>query len=157
MRRLGIAFVVAVLIPTSAFAQGRRGGGRTRGGSAGAVVWDKQSTIYLFDALLSLTSVQEKQVTTVFDAAGKAAQPLATALGTGSKALFEAAKSGQHDDEIERLAAEQGQLTTQLQALQARTFAKMWALLTADQQAKVDDSIYSQIGVFLANTAQYGG
>jgi hypothetical protein len=35
--------------------------------------------------------------------------------------------------------------------LQAQTFSKMWTLLTSDQQSKVDDLMYGDIGEFLAN------
>lgn len=172
VKRLAIALIVVALIPTSTFAQGRRGGrsgqsgrsrqsgrstSRTRGGRAAGVFWDERSTILLFDALLDLTDAQERQLTAAFDAAAQAASPLATAASAGKNALFEAVKSGQSDDQLESIAEQQGTLTARLQALQARTFAKMWALLTADQKAKVDDSIYAHIGEFLANTARPGG
>jgi Spy/CpxP family protein refolding chaperone len=156
MKRLAIALVVVTLIPATAFAQRRQGGRtgtRTRSGRAAGVIWDERSTLLLFGALLNLTDAQDTQLTTVFDAAAKDAAPLATAAAAGKNALFEAVKAGQSDDQLQRLAQQQGALAIKLQALQARTFAKMWALLTADQKAKVDDSIYAHIGEFLANTA----
>ena len=135
---------MVALVPASAFAQGRRGGGaggRTRARRSVGVVWNEGSTILLFQALLNLTDAQIETLTEVFDTAAETASPVATAANAGKNALFEAAKSGKSDDEIEAIAKQQGALTTQLQALQARTFVKMWALLTDEQKAKVNDSI----------------
>jgi hypothetical protein len=50
--------------------------------------------------------------------------------------------------------AQQGSLTSQMLTLQAQTFSKMWTLLTSDQQSKVDDLMYGDIGEFLANAKQ---
>jgi len=158
MKRLAIALIVVTLIPVSALAQRGQGGTRTRGGrAAAAVVWNGRSTLLLFRALLELTDQQSQQLTAAFDVAAEAAVPIATALDAGKNALFDAVKAGQDDDELERLAQRHGELTIQLQALQARTFARMWALLSDDQKAKVDESTYAHIGTFLANTARFGG
>jgi Spy/CpxP family protein refolding chaperone len=157
MKRLAIACVVVTLVPAAAFAQRRGGGVRTRSGRSAGVFWDAHSTLLLFVALFDLTTAQEQRLSAVFDAAAETASPLSTAVNAGTNALFNAVKSGQSDDQLQSLAERQGALTTQLQALQARTFAKLWALLTADQKAKVDDSIYAHIGTFLANAARPGG
>jgi Spy/CpxP family protein refolding chaperone len=152
MKRLGIALIVLALIPAAASAQGRRGGGGSRGGGAAVVVWNANATLLLFRALMDLSDSQRDQLASAFDEASRAATPLTAARNAGQKALFEAAKTGQSDAEIQRLAVRQGELDAQLQALQARTFAKMWNLLTPEQRAQVDDSTYEHIGEFLANT-----
>jgi Spy/CpxP family protein refolding chaperone len=157
MKRFALALIMVALIPTAAFAQGRQGGARTRGGRATAVIWDAHATLLLFEVVLNLTDAQARQVETVFEAAAAAAAPLATALNAGKNSLFDAVKAGQSDDELESLAKRNGALTIQLEALQARTFARMWALLTADQKTMVDESTYEHIGTFLANTARFGG
>jgi Spy/CpxP family protein refolding chaperone len=158
MKRFALVLVVVALVPTAAFAQGRQGGGRTRGGGrATAVVWNAHATLLLFEAVLELTDAQARQLDTVFSAAEETAAPVATALEAGKNALFEAVKAGRHDDELQKLAERHGDLAIQLQALQARTFARLWALLTAEQKTKVDQSTYEHIGTFLANAARPGG
>lgn len=157
MKRLALALIVVTLMSVPMLAQRGQGGARTRGGRAAAVVWNGRSTLLLFRALLELTDEQSQQLTAVFNVAAEAAVPIASALDAEENALFEAVKAGRSDDELERLAERRGALTIQLQALQARTFARMWALLNADQRAKVDESTYAHIGTFLANTGRYGG
>jgi len=105
----------------------------------------------LLTGMLDLTVSQRQEVTTVFDAAIKTAAPVATQIESNQQALFEAAKSGKGDDQIKTIGDQQGPLTSQLMALQAQTFAKMWAVLNSDQRAKVDALIYAHIGDLLSN------
>ena len=118
------------------------------------VQMDERTALNLFSALLNLNDSQQQQLHTAFDAAVKTAAPIATQMESNKDALFEAVKSGKSDDQINTLAEQQASLTSQMLALQAQTFSKMWALLTSDQKPQVDASMYGDIGEFLANTKQ---
>jgi preprotein translocase subunit SecG len=158
MRRAARLWIIIALCPGVLCAQGRRGGGGFGGGAGAgrgargaAVVMDERTVLNLVTALLNLSDMQRQQVQTIFDAANKAAGPIATQMESSKDALFDAVKSGKSDDEIKTLAAQQGLVRTQILTLQAETSSKMLALLTSDQKAQVDDFIYDDIGQFLAN------
>jgi LTXXQ motif family protein len=154
MKQLAKLLIIVTLFPALSFAQGRRGGfgaGRARGGP---FQMDERTALNLFSALLNLNDAQQQQLQTAFDAAVKTAAPIATRMESNKDALFEAVKSGKTDDQIKALATQQGSLTSQMLALQAQTFSKMWALLTSDQKSQVDASMYDDIGEFLANAKQ---
>ncbi len=106
--------------------------------------------ILLLSALLELNDAGQKH-RVIFDAADKTTAPLATQLVTDKQVLFDAVKSGKSARQIQKLAGQQGPLNSQRLTLRAETFAKMWALLTSQQKADVDDSMCEDIGEFLAN------
>ena len=154
MKQLAKLLIIVTLFPALSFAQGRRGGfggGRARGGP---VQMDERTALNLFSALLNLSDAQQQQLHTAFDAAVKTGAPIATQMESNKEALFEAVKAGKSDDQIKRMAEQQGSLTSQMLALQAQTFSKMWTLLTSDQRSQVDASMYGDIGEFLANAKQ---
>ena len=141
MKRLVKFLIILTLCSAVSLAQGRRGGARGGGGRGGPVEMDERTALLLLSTLLSLSDSQRQQLTTVFDAAAQTAAPIATQLEAGKGALFEAVKSGKSDDQIKNLAEQEGSLTSQMLALQAQTFSKMWALLDSDQKSKVDASL----------------
>ncbi len=144
--------LVLVLCAGSVTAQrgGRRGGmsgnsfGRT---PANAVT--KEDTADLFAVLLDLNDSQKQQLGTILDGAIQTAGPIQEQLNKGAKSLFEAAKAGKSDSEINKLADQQGSLASQMLALQARSFAKVCGMLTSDQQTKVRPFFTIGLGLFL--------
>ncbi|HEX4347176.1 MAG TPA: Spy/CpxP family protein refolding chaperone [Vicinamibacterales bacterium] len=150
MKTIACAVLVIVLgWSTSAFAQ-RRGGGSRAGVRAPAVtVGSAQGTLLLFTALLDLTDTQQAQVRTVFSAGVDAAGSIGQQGAPGPQALYEAVKAGASDDEIRGLASQAGTRAMAVTVLQAQTFAKVWALLTDAQKAKMDFTMYDDIGQFL--------
>jgi Spy/CpxP family protein refolding chaperone len=156
MKRLAVMAVIATLCSAAALAQHGRAGGRfERGGGVGRQLAnpqvDEQSTLLIITAILELTDAQQQQLHAVFDDASKTAVPIAARLRTTRDALFAAAKTPNSDDQIQKLAAQEGSLTTQMATLQAQTFAKMFAMLTNDQKTQVDVTMYNEIGGFLSN------
>ncbi len=152
IRTLARFLVLALLLPTACIAQGRRGG--RGGGARGSIHMNEGTVILLLSALLSLNDMQQQQLRTAFDAAVKTATPIATQLETNKDAIFDAVKFGKSDDQIKSLAMQQGSLTSQMLSLQAQTFQKMWGLLTSDQKAEVDASMYDDIGEFLSDARE---
>ncbi len=104
-----------------------------RGGARG----ERMGRIKEFVAnYLDLTEAQKAQAKDIFTAARQSAQPVFEQLKQGREAMRTAVTTGKPDAELERLAAAQGALAGQLSAIHAKAFAKFWAILTPDQQAK---------------------
>jgi Spy/CpxP family protein refolding chaperone len=156
--RMAKFLLITARCPAVVCAQGRRGGfhagfggrGRARG-RAGYSEMDEQTALDLVTALLNLTDMQRKQVGAIFDAAGKAAAPIAAQIQSPEDSLFDAVTTGKSDDEIKAIATKQESLRTQILILQAETFAKVWALLRNDQKTQVYSFVYDDIGQFLSN------
>jgi Spy/CpxP family protein refolding chaperone len=156
MRLTNVCVIAGVIVLSlsvvAADAQGRRGGARGGGGGRGAAIsMDEQGTLLLLTALLDLTDAQRQQVRAVFDAAVEATRPLAAQATARADAIFQAVKSASSDDQIRQLVEQHGALTSQILAVQAQTFSKVWNLLTDVQKAKFDASMYADIGTFLSH------
>jgi hypothetical protein len=115
---------------------------------------DEHTTLMILTALLALTDAQQQQLGGVFDAAMKTAEPLNAQIENGKQAIFEAVKSGKSDDQVKTLAAQQGAVAGQLLALEAQTFSKMCAMLTAAQKSQVDDIMFTEIADFLGSARE---
>jgi Spy/CpxP family protein refolding chaperone len=87
---------------------------------------------------LDLTEAQKTQIKPILDAARAAAAPLVAQLREGRAALHEAVKAGRPDAELDALAQKQGALLGQLAAIRAKAWAKVYPLLTPEQQDKLD-------------------
>ena len=161
---IGRVTLALVLCAGSVPAQrgGRRGGmsGNTFGRTPANVV-TKEDTVDLFTVLLDLSDSQKQQLSSILDGAIQTAGPIQEQLNKGAKSLFEAAKAGKSDSEINKLADQQGLLASQMLALQARSFAKLCNMLTgdqqADQQAKDETFLYDRIGSLLAAPVRPAG
>ena len=134
-------------------AKGGRRGSMMSGGTSVSIV-TKEDTVDLFVVLLELNDSQKEQLGTILDGAIQTAGPVQEQLNKGKQSLFEAAKAGKSDSEINQMADQQGSLSSQMLALQARTFAKVCSMLTGDQQAKVDSFLYDRIGSLLAGSVR---
>lgn len=119
----------------------------TTGASFGQA--NEQSALELITLVLKLNDSQQEQVHAAFDAAVKVAAPILDQMEHNKDALFAAVRSGKSEEEIKRLADEQGQLTSRMLLLQAQTFAKLWALLDSRQKGLADDFVDSNIRLFL--------
>jgi hypothetical protein len=115
---------------------------------------NEQSALELVTLVLKLNDSQQEQLHSAFNAALKEATPIADEMEHAKNALFAAARSGKSEEEIRRLADEQGQLTSRMLFLQAQTFAKLWALLDSQQKGLADDFVYSNIRLFLPSGPQ---
>ncbi len=87
---------------------------------------------------LGLTDAQKAQAKEIFNAARDQAEPLADQLRQGHEAMTAAVKANKPDSELDQLAQKQGALMGQLSAIHAKAFAKFYAILTPEQQAKAD-------------------
>ena len=86
---------------------------------------------------LGLTDAQKAQAKTIFQNARQSAMPVRQQLRQERQAVQAAIQAGKSDAEIQQLAQAEGPQLSQLAALRASTSAKFYALLTPDQQQKL--------------------
>ena len=153
IRIIGRLTLVLVLCVGFVIAQRgvRRGG---MGGRTGANAGTKEDTVNLFSVLLDLNDSQKQQLSTILDGAIQSASLIQEQLHKAQQSLFEAAKAGASDSEINKAADQQGSLSSQMLSIQARSFAKVCNMLTNDQKAKSDSFIYDRIGILLGSVAR---
>ncbi len=85
---------------------------------------------------LNLTAAQRAQAKTIFREAGRSARPVRQQLRETRQSLQTAIKSG-NSDQIQQFAATEGTERGQLAAIRATAFAKLYPILTAEQQRKL--------------------
>ncbi len=98
-----------------------------------------QNKVERLTALLSLTPAQVTQATTIFTNAQNAVTPLHTSLETYWTSMQTAVKSNA-TAAIDQLSTSIGTVTGQITALQNKADAAFYAILTPDQQTKLNSS-----------------
>ena len=152
-RRLIWAALIASALPLAAQAAAPAATGRAKGGGGPPVVMDAELAFSLIASLLTLSEEQQRRLRVILEAASADARPLAVRLDAMHDGLFDAVKAGDNDNELTRLAGEQGYLQARLLALQAQAFARLWQILTPEQKAAVEPRIFSYIGELLGAAA----
>jgi Spy/CpxP family protein refolding chaperone len=104
-----------------------------------------QNRVNRLATVLSLTDDQKAKATTIFTAGMKAEQPLRQQMQAARKVLLGAVKANK-TGQIDQAANTIGALTAQTTATSARTEAQFYALLTADQQAKLPNGFFGALG-----------
>jgi Spy/CpxP family protein refolding chaperone len=137
-KMLGLATVLAATLSAQRF-------GPRANGTLPDPATMVQNQVTRLTTLLSLTTAQAAQATTIFTNAQTAITPLRTSLATDHDALQTAIKSNATST-IDTVAANIGLLTGQIQAIQGKTNAAFYAILTADQQAKLDQIGFGGFG-----------
>jgi len=153
MRTPGGFLCIAIVCAGLCAAQGA---GRRPGALGGGVVSPavspmqiEEQTIDLFTALLDLKDPQQRRLRAIFDVALQDAQPIRQQLERGKDSLLEVATSGSDDAEIGKVAAQQAGRSSKMMALESRTFAKIYRMLSSEQQAKADSFLIGQVAVLL--------
>jgi Spy/CpxP family protein refolding chaperone len=88
---------------------------------------------------LGLTDAQKEQIRSITKEAFAGNQTLRTQLKAAHDAEQAAIKAGKSDAELAQLAANSAPLQTQLHATRLQTEAKIYKVLTPDQQAKLNE------------------
>lgn len=130
--KLTTILAAAVLSAGLAFAQGR---GPRNGGNPPDPQTMIQQRVSMLASELGLSDDQKTKATTIFTAAGDAAQNPRTALRTTAQSMTDAIKKNDTAG-IDQLSANIGTLQGQLGAIQAKAEAAFYAILTPDQQSK---------------------
>jgi Spy/CpxP family protein refolding chaperone len=124
MKRRSVVAALALLTALPVLSQGFRGGAGNR--------------LEYLTGYLSLTDAQKTQAKTIFDTASTANETARGQLTAAQGALSAAVKANRPDVELDQLAAAVGVIQGQMAATNAKTSAKFYALLTADQKTKYD-------------------
>src|SRR5207245_1323478 len=118
---------------------GQRSFGVLTSGSAPDPATMVANKVARLTTLLTLTSAQQSQATTIFTSALTAIAPLRTSEATAHDALPAAVKSNPSST-IDQLSATIGSLTGQIIAIPNKADAAFYAILTADQQTKLSET-----------------
>jgi Spy/CpxP family protein refolding chaperone len=105
---------------------------------------------------LNLTDSQRERARIIFQNARQSAQPIQQELRENREKLTAAAKAGKSEDEIQKLADEQGRLLGQLVAIRTQSSAKFYQLLTPEQRMKADQ-MHEQFRQNMRSRAHSGG
>lgn len=95
---------------------------------------------------LNLTDDQKQQARQILVASARDSRGLHRQIRDTRSALVQAAKTAGSDAQIDKLSAELGTLTTQATAIRMKTFSKLYAILTPEQQAQVGDNPAALLG-----------
>lgn len=141
--------LIGLLCAGGAFAQSRGERNGIGGGTGGASAMNDEGTVSVLAALLNLNNSQQQQLQKILDDALESAKPIQDRLNGGKQALFAAAQASNSDEQIDKLAGQQGALYAQNQALEARTFSKICKLLTNEQKPQINPTLYDMLETFL--------
>jgi Spy/CpxP family protein refolding chaperone len=89
--------------------------------------------------VFDLTDSQKETARTILEKAEQSAQPVRQKSQQNLDELAAAAKAGQNEAEIQKLAQEEGRLLGQLLEIRTLAWAKFFQLLTPEQRAKAVD------------------
>jgi Spy/CpxP family protein refolding chaperone len=124
---MGVWMAVAALGTASLFAQTPPPARHSqRQGRSGAVM----------AAALNLTDAQKSQMKSIFQEARQSSQPIRQQLRQTRQSLNAAVQAG-NSDQIQQLSATEGTQLGQLAAIHASARAKMFKMLTPEQQQKL--------------------
>ncbi|HYW44873.1 MAG TPA: Spy/CpxP family protein refolding chaperone [Bryobacteraceae bacterium] len=137
MKTLSKAMIFAALSTSAVFAQGPFGVVTSNAPPDPAAM--VQNQVARLTSLLSLTTAQVSQATTIFTNAAAAITPIQTALNSYWTAIETAVKSNATAT-IDSLSASIGTATGQITDIQNKADAAFYASLTAGQQAKLNSS-----------------
>ena len=107
-------------------------------GMGGLVAQHKLGRHGRMGAALGLTDAQKSQAKTIFQNSHQIARPVADQLRQDRQALQAAIQAGKSDQELQQLAAAQGADIGKLAGIRASAAAKFRAILTPEQQQKLD-------------------
>lgn len=96
-----------------------------------------QDQVTRLTTLLSLTTAQATQATTIFTNAANAVTPIQTTLNSNRQSL-QTAIEGNATATIDQLSTTIGGLMGQVTAIQSKAQAAFYAILTSDQQNKLN-------------------
>jgi len=151
----GRLVITAILAATLASAQrGGGGGGGGRGGRDGGAaampmsMGQRQTKFEIFAERLKLSKEQAAEAGNIFTAAMTKAGPLRTQLDQSRTQIAGAMIEGKSQDEINKLLEAHTALEAQVDAVEADAFAKLFATLKPNQQAKAGQAYELMAGIF---------
>jgi len=149
-------FLTAVLAAGFAAAQGGRGGGMGGeeggmggGGMGGGMPMMRRQTKQemLLDKL-KLNKDQKEEANKILAEAMEKAAPMRDLLAKGRIVIANAITGKAGDEDLQKILAEYKQYSANMAGIEAETFAKLYALLKPNQQAKATQAFELMDGMF---------
>jgi hypothetical protein len=140
-------FFIGLLSATLIFAQGKKGGGGSKGPDIPSGGFT-QSRLERISGMLSLNKDQKKDLKTTFDDAQKEAAPLNDQLAKARLAVGEAVASGKSPDDIAKAGQAVAQLDAQMVEIEMKAFTKVAFGLQDDQKQRAAGLFGMMRGMF---------
>ncbi len=160
---LGRILLASVVAGGMAFAQGGRGGGGGMGDESGgrggdmspALRVQRQTKAEIVADKLHLNKEQKEQFAAILSAGQEEMRPISQQLMQGRNVITTALIQGQGQAEISKLMAQFTDLEAQRAAVEAKAYAKLYAILEPKQQAKAGAIFTSEMdGLFDARAGR---
>ena len=119
--------------------------------------WNRGRMLDNLATKLNLTDAQKQQAQSIMASARQSSKTVAQELRQTRHALWDAAKTGQPEANIDQLSAKVGNLTGQLTAIRTKTFAQIYALLTPEQRTQADQMQHRGRGMFMGGNERSPG
>jgi Spy/CpxP family protein refolding chaperone len=137
--RLLLASALAVSLASAQ--RGGGGGGGDMGGGEGGMGGgmpraQRQSKLDMVADKLHLSKEQKEQAAKIFADAMQEASPINEQIKQGRNVITSAILDGKTGDDLNKMMAQYTDLLTQKAAVEAKAYAKIYAILDAKQQAK---------------------
>jgi hypothetical protein len=160
-------FLTVILAAGFASAQGGRGGGGGGGGEegmggaggmgGGMPQMRRQSRQDMLFDRLKLNKEQKEQASQILSAAMEKAAPTRDLLNKGRIVIANAITGKAADDEVKKMLGEYAAVGATMTGIEADVFAKLYALLKPNQQAKAPQAFELLAGMFAGGGMQGGG
>jgi hypothetical protein len=132
-------------------------GGDTSGMNGGMPRAQHQSKLDLVADKLHLNKDQKDQAAKIVSAAQEEAAPINEQIRQGRTAITGAILDGRTGDDINKMMAQYTDLMTQKAAIEAKTYAKIYAILDPKEQAKAAPVFVEQMDGILDGGRSRGG
>lgn len=136
-------FAAGIILAQSPASSSQAGAVSTQEGRLGPYMPGNLDWGHIAQAL-NLTDAQKQQAQTIFQQAQLSAQPIRQELKQNREKLSAAAKMGNSEGDIQKLATEQGRLLGKLIAIHTEASSKFYQMLTPEQRVK-DDQLHQQL------------
>jgi hypothetical protein len=128
--------LTGLLMSTLIFAQGKKGGGGSKGPDLPNVGMGGSTRLDRISEMLKLNKDQKKDLKATFDDSQKEATPVHDQMAKSRQAIGDAIAGGKSQDEIAKEVAAEAQLEAQMIGIELRAFAKVALALDEDQKQR---------------------
>jgi hypothetical protein len=140
--------LAGLLASTMMLAQGKKGGGGSKGPDMGGASFNTVSRLDRITEILKLNKDQRKDLKATFDDAQKDATPVRDELAKSRLAIGEAVAGGKTPDDIAKVCAVEAQAESQMLEIELRAFTKVALALDADQKQRAAGLFQMMRGMF---------
>jgi hypothetical protein len=136
---------------------GEGGGAGGAGGMGGGMTQARQTRTEVLFEKLKLNKEQKEGAQTILSAAMEKAGPSRDTLNKGRTVIANALLGKASEDDIKKLMGEYATVSAAMTGIEAEAFAKIYALLKPNQQAKAPQAFELMAGMFASSGMGGGG